>query len=137
MRASGGFLDRVWRVELRNTRVSASYPAKRVHRPGICQPSADLVSENFQERMRAQVFVVVDIGFYQNALGVPYRCGVLFMKCQLYVRFTELNLFIATSSPGVEKTRPDFWRKYPLPCCELYLIQKSFVPIRKETVLGE
>src|SRR5262245_11477409 len=125
-------LDCVRWIEFRNTGLAARNPSKHIHALRITK--REEARYDFQDGVRGRVLVVVDIRLDINPICSSWR-GIVFMKSQLYVGFSKLNLLVTASCSRVKQRWSNLLLPFSLVGGKLYLIHQCSVRPCKETVL--
>src|ERR1043165_9197668 len=124
---SDRLLDSVWRIEIRHAGTPASDPAQGVDRERIGFAAGEVMWQNFEQRVRQRILVVIYVRLNQDALNPVNVARLIFMECKLHVSFTELDLLVTGSCTGMEEAAPYFGRERTLGCCQLNLLDQSFI----------
>src|ERR1051326_3216197 len=103
--------DDVRRIELRHPCVASGDPAKDVDNSRVGKTAIGSIREYFKQGMVQDVFVVIDVRFHEDAIHAIHLPRIVFMECQLNVRFAELNLLVAGGGPWMKETGVDLTRE--------------------------
>src|SRR6201993_5390033 len=116
--------ERIRRIEFGHTGVAPSDPAEHINRLGIGQPTGERVRNDFEQRVGSKIFVVVDIRFHKNTTESVDDLLVALVKCELYVCFSELNLFPACRGSRMKEGGIRLRGDLMLLCGDSYLVYK-------------
>ena len=131
----GLLYDGVGRIERRDSCLASCDPTQDIHLTWIGEGASRLVVYNFKERVRTQVFVVVDVRLDPDALLSVDGLLVVFVECELNVGFAELHLFEAAGCACMEECGADFWSECSLGGGAADLLDEGGVGPREEAIL--
>jgi len=97
-------IKRVALVELRYACMSTSNPWQCIYHLKICQSVRKSAGDDLQKRVRCQVLVIVDIWLDPDATNTSNCLDSLFVKGQLDIGFSELEMFEAARSISMEQS---------------------------------
>src|ERR1035441_5738837 len=98
---SGLLDDGEGRIERRDSCLAACDPTQNIHLTWIGEGASCFVVYNFKERVRTQVFVVVDVRLDPDALLPVDGLLVVFVECELNVGLDRKSTRLNSSHLGI------------------------------------
>ena len=133
---AGPLLQKIRWIEIRDTRLAAGNPTQNIHLPRVRQRMRNGVERHFEEGVRQQVFVVVDVGLHYHAIHTVDSLRLAFVKRELHVGLSKLNLLPTASGARMKQRRPNFGRELCRPGLDDLVDQFGVGPGEKAVLLG-
>ena len=117
--------------------MAPSDPAEHINRLGIGQPTGERVRNDFEQGVGSKIFVVVEVRFHKNTTESVNDLLVALVKCELYVCFSELNLFPACRGSRMKEGGIRLRGELMLLCGDSHLVYKLRITIGEEAILRQ